>query len=114
MAGAGAGWFEEFVDRRSQLGERGEEGDGVEVALDGGAVADVHPGLGDVDAPIDAHDVAAGGVEFAEEAAGAGAEVDNRDSGGADALDEGAAVGRGEADVIVGAEGADPAIEDLD
>jgi len=41
------------------FGERGEQRAGVEVALDGGAIADIHPGLVDVDAPVDTHHVAA-------------------------------------------------------
>ena len=106
--------FEKFVDLGAEFGKRREERHRIEIALNGGAVADVHPGLVDVDAPVDAHDVAAGGVQFLEKAGGAGAEVDHRDAGGADALDQGAGVGRGEADVIVGAERAHPAIEDLD
>jgi len=45
------------------------------------------------DAPVNAHNVPAGGVPFAEEAAGARPEVNHR------------RVGRGEADVVVGTVG---------
>src|SRR5690606_23799893 len=51
VAGAGAGALEQFDDLLAQLGERREQGRRVEVALDGGAVADFGPGLVDIDAP---------------------------------------------------------------
>src|ERR1019366_3166226 len=86
---------------------------GIESALDGRAVGNIRPGLIDIDAPVAAHDVAAGSVEFAEVAGSAGAEVDDGDAAGLDAFDEGAGIGLGEADVVVTGESADPAVENL-
>jgi hypothetical protein len=77
------------------------------------AIADVRPGLVDIDAPIHSHHVAAGRVQLAEEAGSARAEVNHRHAGGADALDEGARIGLHEAHVIVRPQRAHPTVEDL-
>ena len=106
--------FSSSWTRIFQLGKRREQHGRIQVALDRGAIADVHPGLVDVDAPIDPHHVAAGGVQFAEKSSRAGAEVNHRNAGGADALDQRAGIRRDIADIIVGAERAHPAIEHLD
>src|SRR5260370_19919190 len=77
VAGARAGALQQIGDVQLELGQWREEDGGIEVALDRRAVADVHPGLVDVDSPVDAEYVAAGGVKLAEESGGAGAEVND-------------------------------------
>ena len=80
MARAGAGTLEDFVYLGFDLRQRSEERYRVEIALNGRAIGDVHPCLVDVHAPVNTHDVAAGGVEFTEEARAASAEVDDGDA----------------------------------
>ena len=63
----------------------GEEGDGVEVALDGDAVADGAPAFVEGDAPVEAEDVGAGFAHGGEEGGGVDAEVDDGDAEGLDA-----------------------------
>ena len=52
-------------------------------------------------------------MQFFEEAGGAGAEVDHRHTAGADALNQRARIGLHIAHIIIGAERAHPAIENL-
>src|SRR5260370_28051826 len=86
VAGARAGALQQIGDGQLELGQWREEDGGIEVALDRRAVADVHPGLVDVDPPIDAEHVAAGGMQLAEEPGGAGAEVNHRHAGRSNTL----------------------------
>src|SRR5580704_8901057 len=97
-----------------ELGQRREEHCRVQIALHGGTIADIHPGLVDIHAPVYAHHVAAGGVQLPEETGRAGAEVDHRNTARSDALDQCARIRRDEAYVIVGTQSAHPAIEHLD
>ena len=76
-------------------------------------MADIVPGLVDVDTPVDADDITARGMKFAEKAASTGAEMNDRDAAGADTFDQCARIGLNIADVIFGAERAHPAVEDL-
>src|SRR5581483_4608467 len=80
---------------------------------DGGAIADVHLCLIDIDAPIDTKNVAARGMQFAEKAAGSRSEVNNRNRRAADAFDERARVRLNIPDVIFRAQRANPTVEDL-
>src|SRR5258708_29620402 len=114
MASPRAGTLEQLMDAHTKLRDGSEQHSGVEVSLHRGPIADIHPGLIDVDAPIDTHDISARGVQFAEESGGAGSEVDHWNAGGADTFDESARVRRDEPDIIIGAQGAYPAIEHLD
>src|SRR5579883_2829132 len=43
---------QQFVDSNLELGHGREQDHGVEIPLNGGAVADVHPGLVDIEAPV--------------------------------------------------------------
>src|SRR5260370_25736951 len=86
VAGARAGALQQIGDVQLELGQWREEDGGIEVALDRRAVADVHPGLVDVDSPVDAEHVAAGGMQLAEEPGGAGAEVNHRHAGRSNTL----------------------------
>src|SRR5271165_5943963 len=113
MTGPRSGAFKQFLDPRSQFRKRREQHRRVEIALDRGTIADVHPSLIDVNSPIDAHDVASGRVKFLEKTCCAGSKVNHGHSGGADALNQSPGIRRHETDVVVGAERADPAIEDL-
>src|SRR5204862_120030 len=78
IAGTRSGPFEQFVYLGAEFVKGREKRHGIEIALNGGTVADVHPRLVDIDAPVDTHDVAPGGMEFAEEAGRARSEVDHR------------------------------------
>ena len=60
VAGAVGGRGEDFGDAGVEDFVGGEEGDGVEVALDGDAVVEVGPGAVERGAPVEAEDVAAG------------------------------------------------------
>ena len=64
VAGPRAGALEQFLHLGAQFVDRREQRHRVQVALNGRAVADVHPSLVDIDAPVHAHHVAAGGVQF--------------------------------------------------
>src|SRR5207249_9810382 len=47
-----------------QFRNRREQNRGIQVALHSRAIADIHPRLIDVDAPVDSHHVAAGSVQL--------------------------------------------------
>jgi hypothetical protein len=74
------------------LRHRRKEHGGIEVALNRRTVADVHPGLVDVDAPVDADHVAASRMEFAEEAELCRCRSESRARRGADAFNQRARV----------------------
>src|ERR1700675_75492 len=84
VAGTRSGAAEELVDTDLEFRHGSEEHHRVEITLDGCAVTNIHPGLIDVEAPVDAHDVAAGRVQFAEVAGRSSAEVNYGDAVGAD------------------------------
>src|SRR5205814_9815047 len=86
----------------------------IEIALHSRAVADVHPSLVDIDAPIDAHHIAARCVQFAEESRTAGSKVNDRHACRPHTLNQGARIRGYESHVIVRTERAYPAIENLD
>ena len=111
--GPRAGALQQLMHAHAQLGKRSEQHRRIQIALHRRPVADVHPGLVDVDAPVDAHHVAAGGVQLAEKARRAGAEVDHRNARRANALDQRARIRRHVANVIVRPQRAHPAIEHL-
>ena len=94
--------------------EGGEEGDGVEIALDGGAVADGAPAFVEGDAPVEAEDVGAGFGHGGEHGGGVDAEVDDGDAEGLDALDELGGGGEAVLAIVGDGEGAGPGVEDLD
>src|SRR3954453_14371113 len=114
MARPGASPFQQFVNTHFEFGKRCKQGGRIHVSLDSGAIADVHPGLVDIDAPVHAHDVPTRCMQFAEEAGSTGSKVDYRSPCGAYALDQCARVRRDEADIVIGSECAHPAIEYLD
>ena len=58
--GRPAARVEDFADAGFEDVSGSEEGDGIEVALDGGAVADGAPALVEGDAPVEAQDVGGG------------------------------------------------------
>ena len=60
VAGAVGGGGEDFGDAGCEDVRRGEEGDGVEVALDGYGVVELAPGAVERGAPVEAEDIAAG------------------------------------------------------
>src|ERR1700693_1519550 len=97
-----------------QFRKRREQNPGIEVSSDGGPIADVHPSLVDVDAPIYPHDVAARRVQLPEKACRAGAEVNHGNTSRTNSLDESARIGGDVAHVIVRAQRAGPTIEYLD
>src|ERR1035438_383634 len=101
MARARPGALQNLMNSHFQLGQRREQNRWIQIALHSGAIADVHPSLVDVDAPIHAHHVATSGVQLAEEARRAGTEVNHRDAGGANAFDQSARIRRYVAHVVV-------------
>src|SRR6266852_4311229 len=80
--------LQELMDAHSQLGNGREQYRGVEVPLYRRTVADVHPSLVDVDAPVDAHYVTTRGMQLAKKSSSAGAEVDHGNASGTDTLDQ--------------------------
>src|SRR5205085_3728472 len=90
----------------------GEEGDGVEVALDG-HVAEARPGFVQTDAPVEADHVAARLLHEFQQPGGARAEVYDGDAG-RDVSDYVARVRQDVLAVVVLAQSADPGVEDLD
>ena len=111
--GRPAAWSRIRLVWRSISGERGEQDDRVEVPLDGDAGPEPVPGLRQVDPPVEADDLAAGVALELEERAGVGPEVDRRD-GRVELREEPRHVRLDEPAIIVGAEVADPAIEELE
>ncbi len=114
VAGAAGGGGEDFGDAGVEDFLRGEEGDGVEVALDGDAVVEGAPGLVEGGAPVEAEDVAAGLAHEGEEGGGFDAEVDDGDAEGLDAADEFGGGGEAVVAVVGDGESAGPGVEDLD
>src|ERR1051325_11489787 len=90
MTGAGSRAAQEFMHANLELGHWSEEDHRVEIALNGSAIADVHPCLIDVEAPVDTHNIAAGSVQFPELSRRAGAEMDYGYAIRANAFDQGA------------------------
>src|SRR6266849_8814838 len=62
MAGPRTRPLEQFSHSHLEFRERREQRHGVEVALYSRAVADVHPGLIDIDAPVHPHHITTGGM----------------------------------------------------
>ena len=93
---------------------RGEEGDGVEVALDGRVWPTALPAFVEGDAPVEADDVGAGFAHGGEQRGGVDAEVDDGDAEGLDAADEFGGGGEAVLAVVRDAERAGPGVEDLD
>src|SRR5690242_2592939 len=83
-----SGALQQLMHAHAQHGKRREQHRRIQIPLHGRPVADVHPRLVDVHAPINAHHVAARGVQLAEKARGAGTEVDYRNAGRANTLEQ--------------------------
>src|SRR5262245_11430734 len=92
VAGTGSGALQKIRHVQLQLREGCKQDGWIQIALDRRAVADVHPRLVDVDAPVNSEHIAAGCMQLAEKAGSAGAEVNYRHSGRADALDHGSRI----------------------
>src|SRR5687767_5864221 len=82
MAGSALHAVEDLLDAGFEVVPRGEEGNGVEVALDGAVLADALPGGGEVGGEVDSDDVPPRVPDQLEHAAGVDAEVDDGDAGG--------------------------------
>src|SRR2546426_897052 len=111
VARTSTGALQQLGHAHLQLRKRCEQRRRIEIPLDGGAIADVHPRLVDVDAPVDAHYIAARRVQLAKKSGSARAEMNHRNAGGANALDQSPRIRRREAYVIVGTERAHPTVE---
>src|SRR3954447_26260802 len=72
---AGPRTLKQLLHLAAEFRERGEQRRGIQITLHGGAVADLHPGLVDVHAPVYSDNVAAGRMELLEEACRAGTEM---------------------------------------
>jgi len=114
VAGTVRGQLEDFGDAGFEDGFRGEQGDGVEIALNGAAWAGGADAFIEGDAPVEAEDVCSGFAEGGEQACGIYAEVDDGDAEGLDALDEFCGGGEAVPAVIRDGECACPGVEDLD
>src|SRR5713101_5406462 len=66
MARTRSGALQNFRHAHLQFGQGCKQRHRVQIALDRRSVADVHPRLIDIDAPINTHHIAAGGVKLAE------------------------------------------------
>src|SRR5258708_6541897 len=64
VAGARAGALQQIGDVQLELRHRREQDSWIEVALDRRAVADVHPGLVDIDAPIHSENIPTGRMQL--------------------------------------------------
>ncbi len=114
VAGAASGSGEDFLYAGVDDVLRGEEGDWVEVALDGTAGACGLPAFSQRDAPVETEDIGSGLAEGGEERGGVHAEVDDWDTEGADTLDEFGGGGEAVLAVVGDRERAGPGVEDLD
>ena len=114
MAGTGSGLREDSAGLAFDFRHGCEQDDRVEIALNGDVVAEPLPGPVELDPPVQADDRAAGVALELQERDGAGAEMDHRaptDRALAKSL---AMCGWTNRAIIVRAERADPAIEDLE
>ena len=80
VSGAAGGQGEDFADAGLEDVERGEEGDGVEVALDSAARAYGTPTFVEGNAPVEAEDVCGGFGHGGKHRGGVDAEIDYRDA----------------------------------
>src|SRR5687768_6500441 len=87
-----AGTLQKLRYFRAQLGKRRKQSCRVQIALNGGTVADLQPRLIDVDSPVHAHHVAARGMKFAEETRRPGTKVNHGRARASDPLDQRARV----------------------
>lgn len=113
MSGSSAGVVEDAARLLANDGDGSEQDGGVEVSLHGDVVAEAIPGEVEWDAPVESDDVAAGVALVFEEGAGVGAEVDGGDVW-VELREQAFHVGLDEAEVMVGCECSDPAIEELE
>ena len=60
VAGASGGLIENHLGTAANFGRLGEQRDRIEITLNGDIVAEPRPGLGEIDAPIETDDIAAG------------------------------------------------------
>ena len=113
MTGAALRPAQDVASVPLDLGGRPEQRRRVEVALDGDVVAELAASAVEIDAPVEADDVAAGGVHLGEHAGAAPDEVDQWRAVTAQRFEHLAAVRRREALVVGGREGAGPGVEEL-
>src|SRR5215217_6045075 len=114
VTGRAAGPIEHCPRARLNCLPGSEERRRVEVALDGDRAAEPSPRLAEVDPPIDADHVRAGGAESFEESSRTDAEEDDWYAGVFDRLDRSFRVGQNAAFVVLRAELATPTVEELD
>jgi hypothetical protein len=114
VSGSAGAESKDFANAGLEDVERGEEGDGVEVALDGSAVTDGAPALIEWDAPVEAEDVGPGLGHGGKHGGCVDAKVDDGDAEGFDALHELGGGGEAVLAVVGDGERADPGVEDLD
>jgi hypothetical protein len=114
VAGAVGGGGEDFryAVVEDLLGS--EEGDGIEVTLDGDRVVKLAPGEVEWGTPVEAENVAAGLAHDGKQRRGFDAEVDDRDAESLDIADEPGGGGERVVAVVGDGERADPGVEDLD
>lgn len=112
VSGPTGGLIEDLSRAAAEFVAWGEEGQWIEVALDGAVMADAIPALVEADAPVETDHVTTRGGHVGEEFGIAGAEVNGGDAGselGEHLLDVRLHV----ADVVVGTKAADPTVEKL-
>ena len=112
MARAAGGAVEDVLHALADVRGLREQDGRIEVALHGDVVAHGRPARVQIDAPVEADHVAAGGAHRGQERRRAGAEVDDRRALPQRA-DQRARVRQHERPVVVGREHADPRVEDL-
>src|ERR1044072_4814296 len=112
VAGPPAGLLQDVLYESRALGGRGEERRRVEVALDR-LRSDASPPAVERDAPVDADHVTTRGGEVFQKGRRAGAEVNQRNAGGAGQRQRAGGVRLHVRAIIVRRQAADPAVEQL-
>ena len=112
VSGTSARLIENRARAGADFGNVGEQRDRIEIALHRDAVVQPRPRVGEIDAPIEAQHVPARLAHQLEQIAGHGPEVDNGHVGG-NRRDHRRRVRQHEASIVVGAEAADPTVENL-
>src|SRR5262245_16196668 len=113
MPGPSPRALEHVVGRSKDPIERPEQERRVQIALDAASRSDARPGVVEVDAPVGADHVAAGGAHLAENRTRPDAEVYRRHARRCEAIENAPGVWINELAVVGGVQGAHPGIEYL-
>ncbi len=103
-----------FLARCFNLVPFGKEQDGIEIALHGGTVVQQLPALVEGNPPVESDDIGFGLIHGGQQGGAVGSEVDDRHAGLLEGGDQFLGARQNVLAVVLHAEAANPAIEDLD